>query len=103
MSGPYTDPMPTLDGVWKLEREAGALPPFGLSKRIFGSGGWTLVAGLPAAYFRVERRAGEGATLDYLGWPVKDELTPRADGSWSGRGLLAGREFCRFRLVRDPT
>jgi hypothetical protein len=93
----------TLDGIWRVEREAGALPPFGLTKRIFGDGGWTLVAGLPAAHFRVHRRNGQGATLDYLGLPVKDELTPREDGTWGGRGLLLGREFCRFRLVREPT
>lgn len=94
--------MARLDGVWKIEREAGALPPFGLSKRIFGTSGWTLVGGLPAAYFNV-RLHGSDATLDYLAWPVKDELTPREDGSWSGRGLLLGREFCRFRLVREGT
>ena len=95
--------MAALDGVWRVERETGALPPFGLSKRIFGDGGWTLVAGVPAAYFHVRRREGEGARLDYVGWPVKDELTPRDDGSWGGRGLMFGREFCRFRLVRDAT
>ena len=95
--------MPSLDGVWRIEREAGVLPPFGLSKRIFGDGGWTLVAGVPAAYFRVRRLDGEGARLVYVGWPVVDEVTPREDGSWGGRGLFAGREFCRFRLVRDPT
>ena len=90
--------MAGLDGCWRIERESGALPPFGLSKRISGEHGWTLVARVPAAYFHVR-----GNTLDYLGWPVRDELEPRADGSWSGRGLLFGREFCRFRLVRDET
>jgi hypothetical protein len=87
-----------LDGCWRIEREAGALPPFGLSKRIAGEHGWTLVGGVPAAYFRVR-----GHTLDYVGWPVRDELHQREDGSWDGRGLLFGREFCRFRLVRDRT
>jgi hypothetical protein len=94
--------MARLDGVWKIEREAGALPPFGLSKRIFGSSGWTLVAGLPAAYFNV-RLHGEEATLDYAVLPFRDELSPRDDGSWAGRGLLLGREVCRFRLVREGT
>jgi hypothetical protein len=94
--------MARLDGVWKIERESGALPPFGLSKRIFGASGWTLVAGLPAAYFNVILH-GEDATLDYLVWPVRDELTPREDGSWGGRGLVLGREVCRFRLVREGT
>ena len=95
--------MAPLDGVWRIEREAGALPPFGLSKRIFADGGWTLVAGVPAAYFRVRRRGGGVARLEYVGWPVVDELTPREDGSWGGRGLALGREFCRFRLVREQT
>ena len=87
-----------LDGSWRVVRESGVLPPFGLSKRISGEHGWTLVAGVPAAYFRVA-----GHTLEYVGWPVRDELDPRYDGSWSGRGLMFGREFCRFRLVRDET
>ncbi len=91
--------MARLDGVWKVERESGALPPFGLSKRIFGESGWTLLAGLPAAYFNV-RLSGEHATLDYVGWPVRDELEPAEDGTWAGRGVMLGREFCRFRLVR---
>ena len=77
-----------------MEREAGLLPPFGLSKRIRGETGWTLAAGVPVAPFRVE-----GTTLVYRGWPVRDELAPRADGTWGGRGLVLGREFCRFRLV----
>ncbi len=87
----------TLDGVWRIEREAGALPPFGLTKRITGGSGWTCVAGLPAASFRVE-----GTTLVYRLWPVRDELAAREDGTWEGRGLLLGREFCRFRLVPQP-
>jgi hypothetical protein len=95
--------VPTLDGVWKVERVSGALPPFGLSKRIFGDGGWTLVGGLPAAYFRVRVGSVERAEFDYVGWPVRDELTPRDDGSWGGRALMFGREICRFRLVREPT
>ena len=90
--------MPSLDGIWRVERKAGVLPPFGVTKRIFGDGGWTLVGGLPAAYFRVR-----GHTLDYLGWPVKDVLTPSEDGSWDGRGLFLGQEFCRFRMVRDSS
>jgi hypothetical protein len=93
--------VPTLDGVWRVERISGALPPFGLSKRIFGDGGWTLLGGLPAAYFRVRVEGVERAKLDYVGWPVTDELTSREDGTWGGRGLMLGREFCRFRLVRD--
>ena len=87
--------MSELDGTWQVEREAGVLPPFGLSKKIERGHGWTRALGLPVAPFRVA-----GRTLVYRGWPVRDELAPRPDGSWAGRGLLLGREFCRFRLVR---
>jgi hypothetical protein len=98
--------VPTLDGVWKIEREAGALPPFGLSKRIFADGGWTLVGGVPAAYFRVRRRGGDGAELDYLGWPVKDELTapgPVAGSCSVGSSAAFGSfETRRNRDARAP-
>jgi hypothetical protein len=86
----------TLDGRWRVERESGLLPPFGLTKTIAGNRGWTRAAGIPVAPFGVD-----GTTLVYRGWPVRDELTPRPDGSWDGRALLLGREFCRFRLVRE--
>jgi hypothetical protein len=88
--------MATLEGAWRVEREAGLLPPFGLSKTISGGSGWTRAAGLPVAPFRVS-----GTTLVYRGWPVRDELREGPDGTWAGRGLLLGREFCRFRLVRE--
>ena len=91
-----TSAMAELDGVWRVERESGLLPPFGLSKTIQGGAGWTRAAGLPVAPFRVA-----GCTLVYRGWPVRDELSARPDGSWSGRGVLLGREFCTFRLVRE--
>jgi hypothetical protein len=91
-----TNAMADLDGVWRVERESGLLPPFGLSKIIQGGTGWTRAAGLPVAPFRVA-----GRTLVYRGWPVRDELTARPDGSWSGRGVVMGREFCSFRLVRE--
>jgi hypothetical protein len=48
-----------LEGVWRIEREAGALPPFGLSKRIFGPSGWTLVGGLPAQQQPHEQQHGQ--------------------------------------------
>lgn len=90
-----------IDGVWRVVRESGVLPPFGVSKRIFGSAGWTLVGGAPAARFRVLRPSSDRAVLDYVGLPVRDELVARDAVSWEGRGLLLGREFCRFRLERD--
>jgi hypothetical protein len=89
--------MAALEGTWHVKRESGLLPPFGVGKRIAGDSGWTTVGGLPAAPFRVA-----GTTLVYRGWPIRDELEARADGTWSGRGILLGREFCRFRLVPAP-
>ena len=88
--------MTELDGHWRVERVSCALPPFGVGKRIRGDAGWTTLAGVPAAPFRVA-----GSNLVYRGWPVKDVLAPREDGTWDGRGLLLGREFCRFRLVPE--
>jgi hypothetical protein len=84
-----------LAGRWRVERISGFLPPL-LRKRIGDEAGWTALGRLPLAPFRVR-----GCTLDYAVWPVRDELTPAEDG-WIGRGLLFGREFCRFRLVREP-
>jgi len=84
----------SLDGRWRVVRESGLLPP-GVTKEIEGERGWTLVAGVPAAPFRVR-----GTELDYQLLPVRDLLTAEPDGSWSGRALLAGRELCRFRLER---
>ena len=83
-------------GRWRVERIAGLLPPAGLRKHIGRSGGSTTLGPLPLALFRVR-----GRTLDYRLLPIRDELTPASDGTWLGRGLLFGREFCRFRLVRD--
>ena len=87
--------MTSLEGTWRVERVSGLLPPLGLSKRIAGGRGWTLAAGLPVAAFRLE-----GTDLVYRLWPIRDELEPAGDTSWNGRGLVFGREFCRFRLVR---
>ena len=86
--------MATLDGTWRVERESGLLPPFGVGKRVAAGGGWTTLGGVAVAPFRVA-----GTTLVYRGWPVRDVLEERPDGTWSGRGYLLGREFCRFRLV----
>lgn len=85
-----------LEGRWRVERVSGLLPPAGLAKRIGPGRGSTRLGPLPLALFRVR-----GRTLDYLVWPVRDELRRAADGTWDGRGLVFGREFCRFRLVRD--
>ena len=73
---------------------SGFLPP-GLRKHIGADTGSTRLGRLPLAVFRVR-----GRTLDYVVWPVRDVLQPE-NGGWLGRGLLLGREFCRFRLVRE--
>ena len=88
--------MTSLEGTWQVVRLSGFLPPFGVSKRIASGCGWTLFAGVPVAPFRVSE-----TTLVYRGLPVRDELEVDDAGSWRGRGLLFGREFCRFRLVRS--
>jgi hypothetical protein len=69
-------------GVEKADRQARWLDP---ARR------------LPIAPFRVC-----GKTLDYRFLTVRDELAPLGDGTWVERGLLLGRQFCRFRLVRPP-
>lgn len=90
--------MHLLDGVWRVEREAGLLPPFGLTKRIGGRRGTTLFARVPVAWFRVE-----GSVLVYRGLPVRDVLVRVDDDTFTGEGRLLGRVFCRFRLVRKAT
>jgi hypothetical protein len=85
-----------LTGHWRVERVSGLLPPFGLRKRIGPRGGSTWLGPLPLGLFRVR-----GRTLDYAAWPLTDELSPAEGGEWAGRGLVFGREFCRFRLVRE--
>jgi hypothetical protein len=88
--------MTSLEGTWRVVRVSGFLPPFGVSKRIANDRGSTLFAGVAVAPFRVS-----GTTLVYRGLPVRDELEADDAGSWHGRGLVFGREFCRFRLVRS--
>ena len=93
--------MARLDGVWRVERISGP-PLVGVSKRIFGEYGWTLVGGLPVGPFRVRRGAEDEATLAYLGLPIRDELTA-AEAEWEGRSFIRGREVSRFRLVKDAS
>jgi len=91
--------MARLDGVWHVERISGP-PLVGVSKRIFGEFGWTLVAGVPVGPFRVRRASEEAATLAYLGIPLTDELHADETAGWDGRSLLGSREVSRFRLVK---
>ena len=74
-----------LEGTWRVERESGLIPPVGVTKRIGRDSGWTLVGGLPVAYFWVR-----ATTLDYLGCPIRDELVREADGSGLVEGSCSG-------------
>lgn len=87
--------MTELDGVWKVQRTGGLLPPLpGVRKRIAGTSGETVVGPLPGVPFDVV-----GRELRYRS-PLNafvDVLEPSQDG-WSGRALMRGREYGRFRL-----
>jgi hypothetical protein len=87
--------MAAFDGRWKVRRESGLLPPFGIRKFISGDHGWTQLGPLPVAPFRVE-----DTRLAYRILPIRDELRQADDGVWHGTGYLLGRRFCTFRL--DP-
>lgn len=86
--------MSDLDGVWRVRRTGGALPPlFGMQKRIEGRRGTTVLGPLRMP-FRVE-----GLTLRYdrpFG-PLVDVLEPDGDG-FRGRATLAGRTYGTFEL-----
>jgi hypothetical protein len=84
-------------GSYRVERISGLLPP-GLGKTIDGDRGVTTLAGKPLARFGT---AGRSLIYDWL--PVRDRLEREPDGSWTGRGIVAGVEFCRFRLVPEDT
>ena len=89
--------MGELDGVWKVKRAGGLLPPLvGVQKRISGCSGETRVGPLLGVPFDVV-----GRDLHYQP-PFQgfvDELEPAGD-HYEGRATLRGREFGRFRLTR---
>jgi hypothetical protein len=86
-----------LEGSWRVERISGLLPPLlPIRKRIADAAGVTRIGPLRLR-FRVE-----GTTLRYRA-PLQgfvDELEPSGDG-FVGRATVLGREYGRFRLVRD--
>jgi ferritin-like metal-binding protein YciE len=86
-----------LDGVWRVERLGGALPPLhGCVKRIDGPRGTTEFGRMPGMPFEVR-----GLELHYRGpfAPLVDRLEPR-DGEYLGRATLLGREIGQFRMRR---
>ena len=89
--------MSELDGVWKVDRLGGVLPPlYGCVKRINGSHGTTEFSYVPGMPFEVR-----GLELHYR--PpfslLVDKLEPQ-DGGYLGRATLAGREFGQFTMRR---
>lgn len=89
--------MQGLDGVWKVERTGGALPPlYGVRKRIRGARGETLFGPVPVRFAVVGNELRYRAPL--LG--VVDVLEPGGDG-FEGRATLFGVELGRFRMTRE--
>jgi ferritin-like metal-binding protein YciE len=92
--------MGDLDGVWKVERVGGALPPlYGCRKRINGRSGTTEFSHAPGMPFEVR-----GLELHYR-TPFNvlvDRLEPQ-NGGYLGHATIAGREIGQFRMRRlDP-
>jgi hypothetical protein len=88
-----------LDGVWRVRRVSGLLPPLvGVRKRIRGSSGETAVGPLPGVPFDVV-----GLSLRYRApfQGLVDELEPTTDG-FLGRATFRGRVFGRFKLESIP-
>jgi ferritin-like metal-binding protein YciE len=92
--------MSELDGIWRVERLGGALPPlYGCRKRIEGSHGTTEFPRVPSLPFDVR-----GLELHYR--PpfalLVDKLEPQGSG-YFGRSTLAGQEFGQFTMRRLDT
>ena len=89
--------MGELDGVWRVERVGGLLPPLaGVRKVIRGDRGRTSLGRLPGVPFDVV-----GLTLRYrppFGGFV--DVLDRDGDRYFGRATFSGREFGTFRLSR---
>jgi len=86
-----------LDGVWKVERVGGVLPPlYGCRKRIDGRRGTTEFSRAPGMPFEVR-----GLELHYRPpfTMLVDKLEPQ-DGGYLGHATIAGREFGQFTMRR---
>jgi ferritin-like metal-binding protein YciE len=86
-----------LDGVWRVERVGGALPPlYGCVKRIDGDHGTTEFGRAPGMPFDVR-----GLELHYRSpfTPLVDKLEQR-NGEYFGRATVFGRELGQFRMRR---
>ena len=89
--------MGELDGVWKVERVGGALPPlYGCVKRINGPRGTTEFGRAPGMPFEVR-----GLELHYRApFNLLVDKLERQDGGYAGRTMLRGIEFGQFRMRR---
>ena len=89
--------MGELDGIWRVERVGGLLPPLvGVRKVIEGDRGRTSLGRLPGVPFVVD-----GLALRYRP-PFSafvDVLAPEA-GGFFGRATFGRREFATFRMRR---
>jgi ferritin-like metal-binding protein YciE len=92
--------MGELDGVWRVERVGGALPPlYGCRKRIHGALGTTEFSYVLGVPFEVR-----GLELHYKP-PFNlliDRLEPQ-NGGYFGHATLAGQEFGQFTMRRLDT
>ena len=89
--------MVELDGVWKVERVGGALPPlYGCVKRINGSRGTTEFAHAAGMPFEVR-----GLELHYRPpFNLLVDKLEQQDGVFFGRATFRGYEFGQFRMRR---
>ena len=86
-----------LDGVWRVERTGGLLPPLlGVRKRIAGDRGWTALGPLrwPFGVVGLELR------YDPPFGVLVDELRPDGPAAYDGRAKLGGRVVGSFRMTR---
>ena len=90
------------DGLWRVERTGGFLPPMiGVRKQVRGERGETWAGPLVRRPFRLEDRAGHVALIydpPFSSWV--DELRPTGTDVWIGTATLGGYPFRRFRMVR---
>ena len=89
--------MAELDGVWAVDRLAGALPPlYGCVKRIHGTRGTTRFGSLPGMPFDVR-----GLELHYRApFAVLVDRLEQQNGGYLGHATLLGREIGQFQMRR---
>jgi len=89
--------MAELDGVWKVERVGGALPPLiGCVKRINGTRGTTEFSRAPGMPFDVR-----GLELRYRPpFSMLVDKLEEQEGGYLGHATAAGFEFGQFRMRR---